>query len=138
MELTDFLQALIKHNSGNGGYQIHLNSSNLDGKSRKQTGIEFGDLYFTGCSTLENQTVLCFGNLGRKPVRQTEDGTDIYQKEINSNLFIDMSKIETIEDVEDYQDWFEHPSDKVVNVYMYPENKNMSGNRNIITIGFMA
>lgn len=61
MELTEFLGALVSHNTTNKGYQIQLNSGNLDNKSNKNTGVEFGDLYFTECSTLKNTTLLCFG-----------------------------------------------------------------------------
>lgn len=137
MELSIFLQALSEHNKANKGYQIHLNSDNLDENSNRHTDIELGNLYFTDCNTLKDQTMLCFGNMGRKPVGQSGDGTNLYPQEINSCLFIDISKIEAIEDVKDIQDWFEFPSVRVINVYMYPENRDMSGNRNIISIGFM-
>lgn len=138
MKLAELLKALLEHNKTTQGYQIHLNSNNLDDKSSKQTGIEFGDLYFSDCNTLGNSMLISFGNMSRKPTGQTEDGTDIYPLETNSNMFIDINKIETIEDVQDFEDWFELPSDRVINVYMYPENDNMNGNRNVITIGFLA
>ncbi len=138
MKLAELLKALLEHNKTNNGYQIHLNSGNLDDKSSKQTGVEFGDLYFTDCNTLGNSMLICFGNMSRKPTGQTEDGTDIYPLESNSNMFIDISKIEAIEDVKDFEDWFELPSERVINVYMYPENESMTGNRNVVTIGFMA
>ncbi len=138
MKLAELLKALLEHNRTNNGYQIHLNSGNLDDKSNKQTGVEFGDLYFSDCNTLGNSMLICFGNMSRKPTRQTEDGTDIYPLETNNNMFIDMSKIEEIEDVQDFEDWFELPSERVINVYMYPENDSMTGNRNVVTIGFMA
>lgn len=138
MELAELLKALVEHNKTSNGYQIHLNSGNLDDKSSKQTGIEFGDLYFTECSTLRNSTLLCFGNMNRKPVDKKEDGTNIYPLEINSQVFIDIGKIEAIEDVKDFEDWFEFPSERVINVYMYPENDSTTGNRNVVTIGFMA
>lgn len=138
MEIADFLKALAEHNQTGNGYQIYLNSDSLDDKSTRNTGIEIGDLYFTECSTLKDQTLLCFGNMSKKPIGQAEDGTNLYPVEINSNMFIDISKIESVEDVEDFQDWFYLPSEKVVNVYMYPENDSMSGNRNVVTIGFMS
>ena len=138
MELSAFLQALTEHNKTGSGYQIHLNSGNLDENSSRHTDIEFGDLYFTDCNTLKNQTMLHFGNMGRKPVEQSGDGTNLYPQEINSCLFIDISKIEAIEDVRDIQDWFEFPSNRVINVYMYPGNRDMSGNRNAVTIGFLS
>jgi len=138
MKLAELLKALLEHNKTTQGYQIHLNSNNLDDKSSKQTGIEFGDLYFSDCNTLGNSMLISFGNMSRKPTGQTEDGTDIYPLETNSNMFIDINKIETIEDVQDFEDWFELPSDRVINVYMYPENDSMNGNRNVITIGFLA
>lgn len=76
--------------------------------------------------------------MSKKSIKQTEDGTDIYPLETNSNMFIDISKIEAIEDVEDYEDWFEFSSERVINLYMYPENDSMNGKRNVVTIGFMA
>jgi len=138
MKLAELLKALLEHNRTNNGYQIHLNSGNLDDKSHKQTGVEFGDLYFTECSTLGNSMLISFGNMSRKPTGQAEDGTDIYPLETNNNMFIDISKIEAIEDVQDFEDWFELPSERVINIYMYPENDSMTGNRNVITVGFMA
>lgn len=138
MELTELLKALVEHNKTGKGYQIHLNSGNLDSNSSKHTDVEFGDLYFTECSTLKEATLLCFGNVNRKPVNRLEDGTDIYPLETNSNMFIDLSKIEKIEDVEDFQDWFVFPSERVVNIYMLPENKSLTGNRNVVTVGFMS
>ena len=137
IELTEFLKALVEHNKTKNGYQIHLNGDSLDDDSTRNTGIEIGDLYFTECNTLKNQTLLCFGNMSKKPVGQAEDGTNLYPVEINSNMFIDINKIEVIENVEDFQDWFYLPSSKVINIYMYPENDSMGGNRNIVTVGFM-
>ena len=81
--------------------------------------------------------MLCFGNLNRKPIRQDEDGTNLYASEINSHMFIEISKIEHIEDVKDFADWFEYPSERVINLYMYPQNNNVDGCRNVLTIGFM-
>lgn len=137
IEIADFLKALIDHNQTGSGYQIHLNSGDLDDKSAKNTGIEIGDLYFTECSAIKDHTLLCFGNLGKKPIRKSEDGTDLYPVEINSNMFIDISKIESVEDVEDFQDWFYLSSKRVIIVFMYPENDDFDGKRNVITIGFM-
>lgn len=138
MELTELLKALIEHNKTERGYQIHLNSGNLDDKSGRQTSVEVGDLYFSDCNTLGNSMLISFGNMSKKPIGQTENGTDIYPLETNSNMFIDISKIEAIEDVKDYEDWFEFPSERVINLYMLPENKNMIGCRNVVTIGFMG
>lgn len=138
MKIADFLKSLTEHNKTGSGYQIYLNSDNLGEESTKNTGIEIGDLYFTECSTLKGQTLLCFGNMARKPTGQSEDGTNLYPAEINTNLFLDVNRIEAVETVEDFQDWFYLPSSKVVNVYMYPENNGMDGNRNVVTIGFMS
>ncbi len=138
MDKSELLKALLEHNKTGNGYQIQLNSGNLDDKSSKQTSIKIGDLYFTECSTLRNSMLLCFGNMNRKPVDKKEDGTNIYPLEINSEIFIDINKIECIEDVKDFHDWFHFPSERVINVYMYPENDSITGNRNVITIGFMA
>lgn len=137
IEIADFLKALIDHNQTGNGYQIHLNSADLDDKSAKNKGVEINELYFTECSTLKDKTLLCFGNMNKKPIGQAEDGTNLYPIEINSNMFIDISKIESVENVEDFQDWFYLLSSKVINVYMLPENDNLNGCRNVITIGFM-
>lgn len=135
MKLTDLSKALAEHNSNGGGYQIHLNSENLEEGSKRNTDIEFGDLYFTDCSVLKDTTILSFGNMSRKPIDQKEDGTPLYPSEINSNLFVDLNKIEAIEEVKDFQDWFAFPSIKVINLYMHSENNSIGGN--ILTIGFM-
>ena len=67
MKLKGLLKALIKQNKTGNGYQIHLNSGDLDDKSSRNIGVEIGDLYFTECSTLKNTMILCFGNMGEKP-----------------------------------------------------------------------
>ena len=123
MELTELLKALVEHNKTEKGYQIHLNSGNLDNNSGKHTDIEFGDLYFSECRALKESPFLCFGNVNRKPVSQLEDGTDILEK---------------IEDVEDFQDWFVFPSERVVNIYMFPEDSSLTGNKNIVIVGFIS
>lgn len=138
MELADLLKVLSEHNKTGNGYQIQLNSSNLDDKSNQHTDVEFSDLYFNECSTLGTRNLLCFGNMGKKPIGQSEDGTNIYPCEINSNMYLDMSRIEVIEDVKDFEDWFYFPSVKVVNIYMLPENDNVDGKRNVVTVGFMS
>ena len=138
MELSELLKALVGHNKTGNGYQIQLNSGDLDGKSARNTAVEIGDLYFTECSTLRNQTTLCFGNMGKKPIGKSEDGTNIYPHDINTQLFVDLSKIETIEDVKDFEDWFTFGSERVFNIYMLPEDDNLSGNRNVITLGLMS
>ena len=137
MELTDLLGALVEHNKKNGGYQIQLNSGNLDEIANRNTDVEFGDIYFTECSIL-NKSLLCFGNSNRKPIAQKEDGTNIYPMEINSQMFLDLCKIENVEEVKDFEDWFQFPSEKVVNIYMFPQNEYYTGCRNVITVGFMS
>lgn len=138
MKLTELLQALIAHNATGNGYQIQLNSGNLDKVANKSSDVEFGDLFFTECSTLRNSELLCFGNMNRKPIAQKEDGTNLYPSEINSHMFLDISKIEDIEEVKDFQDWFQFPSERVVNIYMFPQNDAVVGCRNVVTVGFMA
>lgn len=139
MELKDLLIALSKHNRTKRGYQLHLNTGNLDEEtSSKHMDIEFSDLYFSNCELLRTTPLLCFGNARRNPIGQSEDGKPLYPCEANSSMYIDISKIEDIEDVEDFADWFEFPSEKVINLYMFPEDDYLDGNRNVITIGFMA
>ena len=137
MELTDLLGALVEHNKSEKGYQIQLNSGNLDKETNRNTDVEFGDIYFTECSIL-NKSILCFGNSNRKPIDQKKDGTNLYPMEINSSMFIDLCKIEQVEEIKDFEDWFEYPSEKVINIYMFPQNEHYSGSRNVITVGFMS
>lgn len=137
MELTEFLALLAEHNQSNNGYQIQLNSGNLDETSNKNTDVEFGDIYFTECSIL-NKSILCFSNSNRKPIAQKEDGTNLYPMETNSNMFLELCKIEHIEEVKDFKDWFEYPTERVINLYMFPQNNNMVGCRNVVTVGFMS
>lgn len=139
MKLEELLVALSKHNRSKRGFQIHLNSGNLDEeRSSKHTDIEFSDLYFSNCELLKNTTLLCFSNGGRDPIGQSEDGKPIYPCEVNSSMYIDLTKIEAIENVQDFTDWFEFPSEKVINLYMFPEDDYLDGNRNVVSIGFMA
>lgn len=137
MELLELMAELNEHNKTDRGYQIHLNTGNLDDSSHKSTGIEFCDLYFSECRTLRNSALLCFDNSNRKPVGEGEDGTKLYPLESNSSLMIDVKKIEAIEKVDNPDDWFELPSEKIFNIYMIPENKSMDGCRNVVTVGFM-
>lgn len=137
MELTDLLGALVEHNKSGKGYQIQLNSGNLDNEANRSTSVEFGDIYFTECSIL-NKSILCFGNSNRKPIDQKEDGTNLYPMEINSNMFIDLCKVESVEAVKDFADWFEYPSERVINIYMYPQNDNKVDCKNVVTVGFMS
>ena len=128
---------LSEHNKTERGYQIHLNSGNLDDDSHKNTGIEFCDLYFTNCQTLRNGSLLCFNNSNRKPIGEKEDGTKLYPQEMNSNLIIDIKRIEAIEKVDSPDDWFEFPSENIINIYMFPEDENMDGCRNVVSVGFI-
>lgn len=94
-------------------------------------------MYFTECSTLKDTRILCFGNMNKKPVSKSEEGKDLYPIEINTNMFIDINQIEVIEQVEDFADLFSIPSAKVFNIYMLPEDDNLTGNRNVVTVGFI-
>ncbi len=139
MKLEEFLVVLSKHNKTKRGFQIHLNTGNLDEEtSSKHMDIEFSDLYFSNCELLKTTSLLCFGNAGRNPIGQSEDGKPLYPCEVNSSMYIDISKIEDIEDVQDFADWFEFPSERVINLYMFPEDDDLDGNRNVVSIGFMA
>ena len=138
MELAELLEALLEHNKTGNRYQIQLNSGNLDRKSNRHTDVEFGDLYFVDFYTLNNSTLLCFGNMGKKPIEQSEGGETFYPCEINSHMFLDITKVDAIEEVKDFEDWFCFPSVKVVNIYMLPENDNVDGKRNVVTVGFMG
>ena len=137
MELLELMAELVEHNKAERGYQIHLNSGNLNENSHKNTGIEFCDLYFTQCRTLRNSTLLCFDNSNRKPIGEKEDGTKFYPQEMNSSLMIDIKKIEAIEKIDNPNDWFEFPSEKIINIYMLPEDASLSGCRNVVSVGFI-
>lgn len=137
MKLAEFLNALLEQIRSGKGYQIHLNSGNLDMSCKRCTGVEFAEMYFTDCRSSNEGKILYFGNMSRDPVSQKEDGTNIFPMEINSSLFIDMTKVGAIEDVKDFADWFAYPSTRVINVYMLPESGRLDGNRNVVTIGFM-
>lgn len=137
VEVSEFLKALSEHNRTESGYQIHLNSGDLDDNSARNIGVEIGELYFTECSTLKDTMILCFGNMNKKPISKSEDGKDLYPIEINTNMFIDINQIEVVEEMDDCADWFSIPSSKVFNVYMLPEDGNLTGNRNVISIGFI-
>lgn len=76
--------------------------------------------------------------MGKKPIGKSEDCENLYPYEINTNLFIELSEIEVIEDVKDFEDWFTFGSERVFNIYMLPEDDNLSGKRDVITIGLMA
>ena len=116
IEVSEFLKALSDHNKTANGYQIHLNSADLDDRSARNIGVEIGDMYFTECSTLKDTMILCFGNMNKKPVSKSEEGKDLYPIEINTNMFIDINQIETIEQIGDFADWFSIPSAKVFNI----------------------
>ena len=137
IETSELLKALSEHNKTASGYQVHLNSGDLDENSARNNGVEIGDLYFTECSTLKDTMILCFGNMNKKPVGKSKEGTDLYPIEINTNMFIDINQIEVIEQIEDFADLFSIPSAKVFNIYMLPEDDNLTGNRNVVTVGFI-
>lgn len=119
MEFVELLSALKEQNKTGRGFQIHLNSGNLDEKAQRNTDVEVGDLYFTHYRMLHDGSILAFYDEG------------------NSNMFIDVKKIESIEEAEDCEDWFELESSKVINLYMFPENNNVDGHRNVVSIGLM-
>ena len=138
MELTELSNLLKEQNESGKGFQIHLNSGNLDEKSQHNTDVEFGDLYFTNCRMLGNTTLLSFGNNERKPVGFNEEiNQPLYPMEINSSMFIDIAKIEAVEAVENFEDWFMFTSSRIINLYMLPQNNNVDGHRNVVTIGFI-
>lgn len=139
MEHKELSEALKQHKDKGGTYQIHLNATSVE-DSKRIKGIEFSDLYFTNCGALQainGDVLLFFGNENKKPIYQKEDGTNIYPMESNSGVTINMNQIEAIEEVEDTADWFSFPSERIINLYMLPESKDMNGNRNVVSIGLM-
>lgn len=138
MELAELSKLLKEQNESGKGFQIHLNSGNLDEKSQHNTDVEFGDLYFSNCRMLGNTTLLSFGNNEKKSVGFNEEiNQPLYPMEINSSMFIDIARIEAVEAVENFEDWFMFTSSRVINLYMLPQNNNVDGHRNVVTIGFI-
>lgn len=128
MTLTILLNMLVMHNKTNKGYLIHVNSDNVEIKMGKNTDIVFADICFTNCQMI-NEKLLVFNNINEEPISHLEDGTPIYHMSTNSNMYININKVNSIEDVEDKADWFSMLTGKVINLYM--------SYGNIITIGFM-
>ena len=137
MKFTELSKLLKEQNEKGYGFQIHLNTGNLDEKVQRNTDVEFGDLYFTDCMMLKDTSILAFSNGKRQPISHKDDGTPLYSIDINGGLFINIKKIECIENVEDCEDWFLTPVTRAVNLYMYPDNNNVDECRNIVTVGFM-
>jgi hypothetical protein len=137
MKVKKLLKALKENSKNKGTYQIHLNSGNLEGRGNPNSGVEFSDLYFGEFRLLGDNSLICFDNTNRKPINKTEDGTDVYPMEIDNEVFIHINKIENIEELKEFEDWFTIPSTRVFNLYMYPENDSSDGNRDVVTIRFM-
>lgn len=137
MEFSELINLLKQQNESGKGFLIHLNTDDLEEKSCRNAGIKFADLYFTNFTMLRNGTILVFENTNRKPVQYRKDGTPLYTIDSNSSMYIDVAQIEVIEKVQDDFDWFLMPTKQVVHLYMLPENNSLSGNRNVVTIGFM-
>ncbi len=137
MEFTELAKSLKKQNESGNGFLIHLNTDDLEKKSHRNTSVEFSDLYFSNCTMIKNTTLLTFGNSNREPVNHKKDGTPLYTLDCNSSMYIDITKIEAVEEEEDGMDWFLIPTTRVIHLYMYPENNMVDGNRNVVTIGFM-
>ena len=130
MELKELGQLLKEHSESNKGFQIHLNSGNIDTLCGKSIDVEFSDLYFTNCKMLRDKHTLVFCNDDKQPVGfDDEINQPLYPMEMNSNMFINVMKITAIEDVVNKEDWFTLPSSRVVNLYM--------SYGNIVTIGFI-
>ena len=128
MTIKTLLDLLVMHNTTNKGYLIHLNSDSVETTTGKNTDVEFSDICFSNCQMI-NEKLLAFNNINEDPISHLEDGTPIYHMSTNSNMYINLNKINSIEDVEDKKDCFSMPTGKVVNLYM--------SYGNIITIGFM-
>ena len=137
MELTELSKLLKKQNESGNGFLIHLNAGDLEEKSQRSTSVEFSDLYFTNCQSIRNGEMLVFDNSNREPIRHKEDGTPLYSIDCNGSMYIDITKIEAIEEEKSDLDWFLIPIKHVIHFYMLPENNAVDGNRNVVTIGFI-
>lgn len=94
MELKELGQLLKEQNESNKGFQIHLNSGNIDTACGKNMDVEFSDLYFTSCKMLRDKHTLVFCNDDKQPVSFDEEiNQQLYPIEINSNMFINIVKI---------------------------------------------
>lgn len=129
MTVKEFVEVLVHSVKNENTYEIHFNSGNLEENKSKTTGVEFSDMYFGSCSKLENSSYLVFGNGDMKPIGKTDKGIDIVPMATNSVLYIDVTKIENIEEVENVDDWFEIPAFRIINLVM--------ANSDVVSIGFM-
>lgn len=138
-EIVKLINELKKHCENDGLFQIHLNSGNFEGRQYVSTGVEFFDIYFDSFDAIADSKILSFSNRKSQPINEKEDGTPLYDISINSGMFIDTFRIEHIAEMtkEEDEDWFICGGEKVFNVYLYPENNHMTGNRNIISIGLL-
>ena len=137
MEIREFFEALEKQEETGNSFIISLNSQNLEENSGRNAGVELMNMFFTDSKLLCDNKLLCFSNMHRKPIGKTEEGIDVYPIDADSEIFIKTGKIAAIENVEDYENWFQVPCSKVVNLYMLQENDTASGHRNVVTIGFL-
>ena len=79
MELNELGKLLGERNKSGNGYQIHLNSGNIDTSCGKSMDVEFSDLYFTSCKILRDKHTLVFCNDDKQPVS--------FDEEINQPLY---------------------------------------------------
>ena len=133
MILTELLSELMKQKENKGGFLIHLNSDDLDSKTQYNTEIQFSDLCFSNFTILRSGTLLAFENSNRQPISHADDGIPLYSIDTDGSMYIDLTKVEDIEKVEDGQ----LSTHLVVNLYMFPANNSIDGHRNVVTIGFM-
>ena len=137
MELTELSKLLKKQNESGNGFLIHLNADDLEEKSQRSTSVGLSDLHFTNCQSIRNGEMLVFDNRNKEPIRHKEDGTPLYSIDCNGSMYIDITKIEAIEEEKSDLDWFLIPTKHVIHFYMLPENNVVDGNRNVVTIGFI-
>ena len=132
MELLEFIGALDAQNKTGRGFQIHLGAEEIDDKSVLKS-VEFSNIFFKNTKIIRGGELLSFNNGDLN-----DEWESITHISSNNALFIDIQKIEYIEEEKNIEDWFEIPSEKVYHIYMSSEADHASAKRNALTIGFLG
>ncbi len=127
MELLEFFGALVKQKKTGRGYQIHVNTADINNNGMD---VEVSDLCFTDCTLLKSANLLTFDNSNEKPISYKEDDTPLYSIHSSEVLYLDVTQIEQITEMQDILDWFTFPVSRAIDIKLKSKSS--------ITIGFMA
>lgn len=114
--VEEFIDLLDEHNRTRKGYRIK--TDNLEVMAR------YGVLYYE-----DGKSYIFWGEMGKKQ----DEKIPVH---ISTPMY-DTSKIEAIQEVKNNDDCFSCPLSKIFNIYLFSENDNNDGHRNIVTVGFM-